>query len=112
MIALAPAVQGRERLEIRARPTFSFAPAEVHLEFTILPDAANRALEVTAESFDFYRGSLVELDGERAQHVVSIRYRDLPAGEYNVRGALLDGEGHERAVVDRQITVMSTGGER
>jgi hypothetical protein len=111
LIALAPAVHGRERLEIRARPSFSFAPAELQLEFRIAPDSANRGLFVSAESDAFYRSSLIELEGERAQQVVSIRYQSLPAGDYSVRGALIDAEGRERTVIEKQITVMTTGGE-
>jgi hypothetical protein len=111
LMMLAPVVDGRERLEIRARPAFSFAPAELQLEFKITPDSENRGLVVSAESDTFYRSSLIELEGERAQRVVSIRYQSLPAGDYSVRGALIDAEGHERAVVEKQITVMTSGGE-
>jgi len=111
MVSLAAAVQGAERLSLRARPGFAFAPADVHLEFQIAPDARNRALEVTAESFEFYRSSVIELEGERAQRLVTVRYPGLPAGDYSVRGALLDARGRERASVERQITIMTTGGE-
>ena len=107
----ASTVSGRDRLELHARPAFSYAPSEVHMEFRIEPDAANRALEVSAESDSFYRSSLIELEGERAPKTVSIRYPGLPAGEYDLRGALLNAEGHELAVVDRQVMVMTTGGE-
>ena len=109
LMALAFSLDARERLEIRVRPAFSFAPAELHLEFRVEPDRENRALEVSAESESFYRSSLVTLEGERAQRLVSIRYQGLPAGEYNVRGTLFDSEGHERVMVERRITVMATG---
>lgn len=112
ILMTAATVSGRERLELRARPAFAYEPADLQLEFAIVPDAENRALDVVAESYDFYRSSLIELEGERAQHIVSIHYHGLPAGEYFVRGVLLDVKGRERAMVQRQITVMSTGGER
>jgi hypothetical protein len=57
LMTLAPVVDGGERLEIRARPAFSFAPAEVQLEFSITPDSKNRGLVVSAESDAFYRSS-------------------------------------------------------
>ena len=110
-IAVQPVVYGGQRLDIRVRPVFSFAPAEVHLEFVIAPDANNRLLEVSAESEDFYRSSAIDLEGERAPRVVAIRYRGLPAGEYDVRGALIDGEGRERVVAAKHIAVMTRGGE-
>jgi hypothetical protein len=111
MIVLAPAVHARERLELRARPVFAFAPSDVQLEFWITPDPENRGLLVSVESDDFYRSSLVELEGVRARKVLWVRYPSLPAGDYNLRGALIDAEGHERASAEKQITVMSTGGE-
>ena len=46
LMTLAPVIDGRERLEIRARPAFSFAPAEVQLEFRITPDSRNWMLSV------------------------------------------------------------------
>ena len=111
LMTLVAVVDGRERIEIRVRPAFSIAPAEVQLEFRITPDSENRGLVVSAESDAFYRSSLIELEGEHAQRVVSIRYQSLPAGDYSVRGALIDAEGHERAAAEKQITVMTSGGE-
>jgi hypothetical protein len=111
VIAAATTVSGRERLELRARPAFAFAPSDVQMEFSIAPDAANRTLEVSAESDDFFRSSVMELEGEHAPRVVSIRYQGLPAGDYSLRGALLNGEGRPLAVVQKTVTVMMSGGE-
>ena len=111
VIATATTVSGRERLQLRARPAFAFAPSDVQMEFSILPDAANRVLEVSAESDDFFRSSVVELEGEHAPRLVSIRYQGLPAGDYNLRGALVNGEGQQLAVVQKTVTVMMSGGE-
>ena len=112
LLGMAMPVNGRAALELRVGPAFSFAPAEVRLQFLIAPDRENGALDVVAESEDFYRSSRVELEGERAPRVLSFRYQAMPAGEYSLRGVLLDRGGHERVMVEKQITVMSTGGER
>jgi hypothetical protein len=109
---MSASVNGRASLELRVGPAFSFAPAEVRLQFLIAPDRENGALDVVAESEDFYRSSRVELEGERAPRVLSIQYQGVPAGDYNLRGVLLDRHGNERVMVEKQITVMSTGGER
>ena len=111
IVVAASTASGRARLELRARPAFAFAPSDVQMEFRISPDAANRALDVSAESDEFFRSSLVELEGERAPKVVTIHYHGLPAGDYNLRGALLNNDGRELAVVEKQVTVMATGGE-
>jgi hypothetical protein len=111
IVLASTGVSTRERLEMRARPAFAFAPSDVQMEFSIVPDAANRALEVSAESDDFFRSSVMELDGERAPRVISIRYRGLPAGDYHLRGSLVSDEGHEVAVIEKSVTVMMSGGE-
>ena len=112
LLGMSAPVNGRAALELRARPAFSFAPSDLQLEFVIAPDRQNGALDVIAESDDFYRSSLIELEGESAPRVFSLRYQAVPAGEYSVRGVLFDRNGRERAMVEKQITVMSTGGER
>jgi hypothetical protein len=109
LLGTSAPVNGRPSLELRARPAFSFAPADLKLEFLIAPDGENAALDVIAESEAFYRGSRIELEGERAPRVLSIHYQSMPAGEYSVRGVLLDRGGHERVMVEKQITVMSSG---
>lgn len=111
VIVATSTVSGRDRLEMRAKPAFAYAPSEVQMEFRIMPDAANRALDVVAESDSFYRSSVIELEGERAPTVVSIRYHGLPAGDYSLRGALVDRAGRVLVMVEKQVTVMTTGGE-
>ena len=111
LIAAAPVASAQPRLEMRARPSFAFAPSDVRMEFRIAPDAANRTLEVSAESYEFFRGSVIQLEGERAPQVVSIEYHSLPAGDYSLRGALMNRKGDVVVMVEQQVTVMTTGGE-
>ena len=112
VVLAAPAISGRVRLELRARPAFAYAPSDVRMEFRIAPDATNRALVVSAESDEFFRSSVIELEGERAPKTISIEYHGLPAGDYSLRGTLLDGKGDELAAVEKQVTVMASAGER
>ena len=112
LLGMAAPATSRAALELRARPAFSFAPSYIQLDFVISPDRGNGALDVIAESDAFYRSSRIELEGERAPRILSIRYEAVPAGDYSVRGVLLDRTGRERVMVEKQITVMATGGER
>lgn len=111
VVATPAAMSGRARLEMRARPAFAFAPSDVKMDFRIAPNAANRALTVSAESAEFFRSSVIELPGERAPETISIEYHGLPAGDYSLRGMLLDVKGDELASIEKQVTVMSTGGD-
>jgi hypothetical protein len=89
-------------------PAQSFAPATLRIQVRLERDVDNRALEIAADSGDFYRSSVVELDGERAPRVVIVEFRSVPGGHYEIRSALRDGVGHERACVRQQAIVISS----
>jgi hypothetical protein len=99
-----------ERLTLAASPVSSFAPANLVVRVHVTPDPANRALEVIAESSDYFRSSRMQLDGEDAAKTVTLEFRDLPQGHYAVRGRLIDSAGHERAIVRRQVIVLGSAG--
>ena len=72
------------------------------------PDAANRGLEVIAESGDFYRSSAIQLEGDRAPRTVRFEFRSLPAGVYEVRAAVLGRDGQRRALARSRVNVVET----
>jgi hypothetical protein len=99
---------GGEQLRIAVSPAVSFAPSRVDIRARVVPDAENRALEVIAESEDFYRSSLITLEGENAPATIMFAFRGLPGGEYVVSGILTDSGGRQRAIARRQVTVLSS----
>jgi len=52
------------------------------------------------------RSSQVELEGDKAPRTSIFQYRDVPAGEYEVRGVLIGRDGHERAIAQRSVMVL------
>ena len=65
-------------------PLVSVAPANLVIQTTIAPDAANRSVEAVAESDDFYRSSTITLDGDHAPKTTRFEFRSFPAGDYRV----------------------------
>jgi hypothetical protein len=51
--------------------------------------SANRALEVIAESSDYFRSSRMQLDGEDALKTITLEFRGLPHVDYAVSGRLI-----------------------
>jgi hypothetical protein len=100
----------RDRLAIRVSPAVCFAPANLVVRATIAADSDNRAVEITAESPDFYRSSEVQLDGERAPRTTLFEFRSLPSGTYEVTATLRGSSGTEIASVRRQVNVIASGG--
>ena len=86
-----------ERITMKVSPAVSFAPANLIVRATVLADADNRAVQIIAESADFYRSSEVQLEGEQAARTNRVEFRSLPPGTYEVRANLLrnNGCGHE-----------------
>jgi hypothetical protein len=106
------AAGAKERLSMQVSPAMSFAPANLVIQTRLEPDADNRAMEVIAESDDFYRSSAMQLDGDRAPRTARIEFRSLPPGEYQVTAVVIGSDGQRRAVARSSVNVMETGGSR
>jgi len=112
LIGLAAVPAGASaRILIRVSPAVCFAPANMVVRATLDRDAANRAIEIIAESPQFYRSSSMELDGDRAPRVATFEFRGLPSGTYDVTARLLDSEGRSRGQVSQTINVISSGAD-
>jgi hypothetical protein len=83
----------RDRIGLSVSPTIGIEPAFVRVQVTIEADAANRRLEVAAESTDYRRSSEITLDGSRAPRVNIFEFPGLPAGTYEVTSTVTDQKG-------------------
>jgi hypothetical protein len=105
-------VAANEPLSIRVSPAVAFAPANLIVRTRIDPDSYNRALEVVAESVDFYRSSTVQLEGDRAPKTTAFEFRSLPPGDYEVRAAVIGADGQPKAIARAQAHVVESGSSR
>lgn len=111
LIVAAPLGAG-DRLAMRVSPTVSFAPANLIVRTMVEADAANRAMEIVAESGDFYRSSQIQLDGDRAPRTSVFEFRSLPTGVYTVSAVLVGADGEPRARARSQFNVVESGAAR
>lgn len=95
-----------ERLSIRVSPSVAFAPANLVVRTTIEADRENRAIEIIADSPDFYRSSEMQLDGEHAPRTTTFEFRSLPTGSYSVRAVLKGQGGHPLARTERNVNII------
>jgi hypothetical protein len=105
VVAAVPSV-ANEAIRLRVTPEMTVEPAWITVQASIEPDANNRALHLEIDSETFFRSSRVELEGENAPRTNVFQYRGLPAGEYEVRGALIGRDGRQRAIVRRSVMVL------
>ncbi len=106
LLMLAPGARARNKLTLKVYPAVAFAPAHVIVSATIEADAQNRAVEIIAESDDYYRSSEIELDGDSAPRMSRFEFHSLPPGTYHVKGILYGSSGLELAEVDQQANVI------
>ena len=105
-----PEVAGAgEPIAMKVSPAVAFAPANLVVRATIEADAANRAVEIIAESADFYRSSQIQLEGEKAARTNRFEFRSLPPGTYEVRARLIGANGEQRGNVRQQVNVIANG---
>jgi hypothetical protein len=108
MTATLPLGAG-ERLTLKVSPAVAFAPANLIVRAMIVADPDNRAMEIIAESPDFYRSSTIQLEGDKAARTNMFEFRSLPPGTYEVRANLLGSNGESRAMIRQQINVIASG---
>jgi hypothetical protein len=95
---------GADKLTIRVSPTVSAAPAVVTIRAFVEADADNRALDIIAESSDFYTSTQVTLNGADSPRFNEVHFRGLPEGSYEVTVILMGTHGR-RALLTRVIVV-------
>ena len=110
LTASALSVGAVEKFTMKASPEVSFAPARLTVRTMVEPDADNRALEVVIDSPDFYRSSLIQLEGDQAPRTSIVEFRGVPGGSYEISARLLGQGGESRAFTRRQVDVLSSGG--
>ena len=98
-----------ERITMKVSPAVAFAPANLIVRAMIEADVQNRAVQIVAESADFYRSSEIQLEGDKAARTSMIEFRNLPPGAYEVRALLFGSDGRQRAFARQQVNVISSG---
>ena len=88
-------------------PNVMLAPGHLVVETVVEPDSANRAIQVVADSRDWYRSSEIQLDGDTAPRRNTFEFKGLPTGTYQIHAILLGADGQQRALVIRELRVVS-----
>jgi len=106
LVATVLTVTAGEPLTLAVSPLQSFAPTNLMVRVHVTPDDVNRALEITADSGEYYRSSRMQLDGKDAPQTITLELRSLPGGDYEIRGTLIDSAGRARAFAHQQVAVL------
>jgi hypothetical protein len=110
LIFATGSITAQDKLTLRVTPNVSSAPSTVTVRAYVTPNEENRLLRIEADSGRFFRGSQIQLDGDKAPTLNEFRFNSLPSGEYTVQAVLVDSSGDE-TVVRRTALVLSVSGE-
>jgi len=67
----------------------------------------NRFMKVVATSAGYYGSSEMQLDGQETSPLKVVRFRSLPAGWYEVVGAVYDGRNQMRGSARVSVLVFA-----
>ena len=95
-----------ERLTMTVSPMQSIAPSNMTVRVHVGPDPAHRALVIVADSGEYYRSSVTQLDGESGPRMIVLNLRSVPGGDYEIRAAVVDSVGHELGAVRKEAIVI------
>jgi hypothetical protein len=112
LVVMPIVARGGDRLNMRVTPTVAIAPADLTVRATVEVSRSNRAIEIIAESADFYRSSEIPLDGDRAPRTTRFEFRGLPGGMYAVRAVLKGANDQQLALAQQEIHVVAGAFER
>ena len=107
-VLMTTTAAAKQPLSIHASPAVAFSPANLVINTRIEPDPGNRAMEIVANSDQFYRSSTIALEGDRAPRATRVEYRSLPPGQYEVTVALFGAGGQQRARATTHINVIES----
>ena len=106
LLPAAASLDASEPLSLAVSPTQSVAPTNLTIRIHIEPHDGDRELTVVAESGDFYRSSLIQIDDAEAPRTISFEFRAVPGGDYDVTGTVVNNLGKVRATAHRHVIVI------
>lgn len=109
LLGQASILNGSQPLSLHVSPTMAAAPAFINIRVVVEASDDNRALEIVAQSPEFFRSSRIQLDGHDAPPLSVFQYANLPPGLYDV-SAFLIGTNGQRAAVSRLVKVVPRTG--
>jgi len=108
IVTVLPAVavlRATDFIELHVSPILS-ERGDMLVQVLVTRDAENQWMKVTAESEAYYSSSEMELEGEYSARVKVIRFRDVPAGWYEVTGTVFDQNKHVKGLARRSVMVF------
>lgn len=109
-IGFSPAA-AQDVLELRIRGRYFSDPATVRIMVAVEPNADNRTLRVEADGDRLFRSSELVLEGENGKRLHTVEFKNLPAGSYTIRAAVLSAA-DVRGAAEEYVIVGDPGDQQ
>jgi hypothetical protein len=90
-------------------PSIVHEKDDLLVQIRLTRNADNQFMKVVAASSGYYGSSEMQLDGQSTSPITTVRFRSLPAGWYEVTGAVYDGQYHMRGSARVSVLVYPYG---
>jgi hypothetical protein len=98
---------GERAISVSVSPRVAHAPGRIRVRAIVERDTKNRAIQIVAESDDYYRSSTMPIDGDQGARITVVQFGGLPLGNYRVTANLLGTGDTIRATAHRDLIVAS-----
>ena len=105
LLLAAGSTNAEEKMTMLVRPTIGLHPSDVIVYTFVEKNPENRSVQVIADAPEIYASSEAQLDGDQAPRLNQFTFRDMPAGEYDVRAILIGQNGKQRAATSSHIII-------
>ena len=95
-------------VEIHLYGHYYSEPATVRIVVAVEPDEANRLLRIEADGDRMFRATEVTLDGLAEKRMHNVEFKNLPAGLYELRAAVMSAT-DVRGMATQELEVMGGG---
>jgi hypothetical protein len=95
-----------EHIGVHVTPSVAFAPADLQVRASFPADEENRALQIIAQSHNFYSSSEIQLDGDKAPTTTTVEFRSVPVGLYSVRVVVKGTGGKEIGSARTEVNIV------
>jgi hypothetical protein len=105
IVSLVGVVHAEDVMKLHVSPIVS-EKDDLLVQVRLEKNSENQFMRVVAASDGYYGSSELQLDGQRTSLVTMVRFRSLPAGWYEVVGAVYDAQQHMRGSARTTVLVF------
>ena len=106
LVSLVGVVHAEDVLKLHVQPIV-YEKDDLVVQVRLSKNDDNRFMKVVATSAGYYGSSEMQLDGQETSPLKVVRFRSLPAGWYEVVGAVYDGRNQMRGSARVSVLVFA-----